>query len=99
MSHKPSAATPQRDPVPGFAREVLELFEDALGEVRFPELDGERLEQLAAAARAAQVELEQVEADVVRAQTRVAEQVAALVANAERGLAYARVFAQGDEAL
>jgi hypothetical protein len=91
--------TPQRDPVPSLAHEVIALFADALADVRFPELDRERLEQLAAAARAAQLELERVEDALLQAQARVAEQAAVLLAGAERGLAYARVFAQGDDAL
>jgi hypothetical protein len=94
-----SAATPQRDPVPSLAHEVITLFADALADVRFPDLDSERLEQLAAGARAAQLELERAEDALLQAQTRVAEHAAVLLAAAERGLAYARVFAQGDDAL
>jgi hypothetical protein len=54
---------------------------------------------MASAARAAQLELERVEAELLLAQARVTEQTAILLASAERGLAYARVFAHGDEAL
>ncbi|HMI91677.1 MAG TPA: hypothetical protein VK509_09965 [Polyangiales bacterium] len=99
MSQPPKPAAPQRDPVPSLAHEVIALFEDALAGVRFPELDHERLEHMAAAARAAQVELERTEAELLQAQARVAEHAASLLTCAERGLAYARVFAQGDDAL
>jgi len=98
MSQLPTPA-PQRDPVPSLAHDVLALFEDALSGVRFPDLDHERLAHMAAAARAAQLELERLEAELLQAQARVAEHAAALLACAERGLSYARVFAQGDDAL
>jgi hypothetical protein len=99
MSHPPKPSAPQRDPVPSLAQDVIALFEDALAGVRFPELDHERLEHMAAAARAAQLELERIEGELLQAQACVAEHAASLLACAERGLAYARVFAEGNDAL
>lgn len=99
MSHEPTAPAPQRDPIPSFVHEVIGLFEEALGGVRFPDLDCAQLERMASATRAAQLELERVENELLLAQALVKEQTAVLLAGAERGLAYARVFAQGDAAL
>jgi hypothetical protein len=99
MSQTPTAPAPQRDPIPSFVHEVIGLFEEALDGVRFPDLDCDQLERMAAATRAAQLELERVESELLQAQALVKEQTAVLLSGAERGLAYARVFAQGDVAL
>jgi hypothetical protein len=94
MSHEP-----QRDPVPPFAREVLALFASAFAEVRFPELDRAVLEGLAEELRAAQREVEQIEHGLAQARAQVALKAEALMALAQRGLAYARVFSEGDAEL
>jgi truncated hemoglobin YjbI len=90
---------PSHDPVPPFAREVLSLFREALAEVRFPSVDREVLESAAEAACAAQVEVEQLERTLADARARVVARVEALTELSQRALAYARIFAETDEAL
>jgi hypothetical protein len=84
---------PQFDPVSPFCRDVLAVFRDALAEVRFPELDRQRLEDEAAAASDAQLEVEQLERELEAARLRTREASARLARSAEQALAYARVYA------
>jgi hypothetical protein len=90
---------PQRDPVPVFAREVLALFASAFRDVRFPDLDREVLESLAEELRVAQSEVERIEQALAQARAVVASKAEALTARAQRGLAYARIFAEEDAEL
>jgi hypothetical protein len=87
------------DPVPPFARAVLELYAEALPSVRFPDMDLSVLESAADDLRAAQVELEQIEAELAQARATLLSQAEQLNARCQRALAYARVFAETDPAL
>ncbi len=96
----PSDTADHDSPTPDFAREIIALYrEEALAAARFPDLD---LEVLSAAERAlaeAQREVERIDAQLSAARQERDAQRVALESKAERALAYARVFATGDEAL
>lgn len=87
---------PKDDPVSPFARAVLELFRQDLSKVRFPDLDGESLAGAAEELKAAQLEVECVEAALGTAREVVRECERQLNAQAARGLSYARIFAAGN---
>lgn len=87
------------DPVPQLARSVIALFAEALPDVRFPDMDLSVLESAADDLRSAQVELEQIEAELAAARAALAQQADQLTLRAQRALAYARVFAESDPEL
>jgi hypothetical protein len=84
---------PTRDPIPGFAHEVLALYAHALSDVHFPDLDLGRLSSCRDAVCAAQLAVEHHEAELQAARAQLQEQLDRLTACSERALAYARVFA------
>lgn len=84
---------PQFDPITPFCRDVIALFRETLPEVRFPELDRDRLEAEAAGASQAQLEVERLERELEDARQRAREAAARLTRSAEQALAYARVYA------
>lgn len=87
------------DPVPPLARAVIELFEEALPDVRFPDMDRHMLETAADDLRAAQVEIEQLEVELAAAKATLSGQAEQLASRAQRALAYARIFAETDASL
>ncbi len=89
MSNTP----PVRDPLSPLAREVLALFSEALSEVRFPDIDAAVLASGAEGLRAVQRDVEILEIRLDAAREIVAAQSEALNAQAQRALAYARVYA------
>lgn len=84
------------DPIPQLARVTIELYSTLLREVRFPDLDHELLEGAAEEVRDAQQEVECIETALEQARAVVREKTAQLNAQADRGLAYARIFAAGN---
>ncbi|HYQ04523.1 MAG TPA: hypothetical protein VER96_37880 [Polyangiaceae bacterium] len=78
---------------------VIDLFQGPLAEVRFADVDVSTLANLARAAEAAAEELAQHEARVSELKQVLADRQEALLLLAQRGLAYARVYAEADEAL
>lgn len=96
---KAPSPTPQIDVTPTLARQVIDLYTDELADVRFPDLDLSALLYAQAELHAAQLEVERVEAELADKRAELEVRSQALVAKAERALAYARVFAQGDEQL
>src|SRR5687768_6053847 len=94
-----SSTSPKRDPLTPFCREVLQLYGEALADVRFPDLDLGSLQACADQARAAQLAVERVEVKLESARAQLQEQLDGLTALAERGLAYAQVFARTDAKL
>lgn len=84
----------QNDPVPPLAREILELYRGPLAEVRFPDLDRATLDAAHDELLDAQRALEAAERALEEARSLVAERTQSLQAKAQRGLAYARVFAE-----
>jgi hypothetical protein len=93
------STTPTLDPTPALARQVIDLYANDLSDVRFPDLDLEALQHAQAELHGAQVELERIEALLAQAREQVDARSQQLMAKAERGLSYARVFAQGDPEL
>jgi hypothetical protein len=85
--------------IPSPVKEVLELFSTDLGEVRFGDIDGRSLASLASNVEAAAVEVAALELQLIAARTKLQEQQDALLQQAQRALAYARVFAESDPVL
>jgi hypothetical protein len=85
--------------LPAFARDVLALYVRELSDVRFPDLDRQSLEASAAALRLAQEGAEAQRRALIDAEEAVAQQEAALLAQAQRALAYARIYANGNAKL
>jgi len=100
-------------PLPSGVSSLLQLFDGPLSEVRFPDVDGAALAALAeeagvavgvlavarTAVAAARATLSAAESSVTSAESLVISTEAALMVKAQRALAYARVFAEGDAAL
>jgi hypothetical protein len=82
-----------------FASSVLELYAEALPDVRFPDLDLAALEALVEEVRDAQEEVDRAESELQDAKERLAARGAALHARAERALSYARIYADGNPEL
>jgi len=78
---------------------VIDLFQGPLAEVRFADVDVAALANLARSADAAAAELAEHEARVSELKQVLADRQEALLLLAQRGLAYARVYAEHDEAL
>lgn len=96
---KAPSPTPLIDVTPTLARQVIDLYAVELADVRFPDLDLSALLYAQAELHAAQLEVERIEAELADKRAELEVRSQALVAKAERALAYARVFAQGDEEL
>jgi hypothetical protein len=94
-----TSATPSIDPVPAAARAVLELFAAELRGVGFPGVDAAMLGELADEVRARAEDVERAETALDAARTALEERTAALAAVADRGLAYARIYAADEPAL
>lgn len=94
-----NTSNPQRDPVPQLARQVLSLFAEALPAVRFPDLDISVLEGMSQELMSAQLEVERLEAGLELARNRLQLQADQLSSRSQRALAYARVFAEGNDEL
>lgn len=78
---------------------VVNLFEGPLAGVRFADIDAAGLSKLAAEVTRAASELEQREAALTTLRQELAQRQEALLAFAQQALAYARIYAEGDEAL
>ena len=78
---------------------VLELFQGPLANVRFADIDAAGLAKLAAEVEAAGAEVEQQEQRLTELRQLLAQRQEALLALAQQALAYARVYAENDEAL
>jgi hypothetical protein len=91
--------SPKLDQTPELARQIIELYAEELADVSFPDIDLARLKSAQSELHAAQLEFERVEAELAQARAERDRQSDALSTKAERALAYARVFAQGDPSL
>lgn len=78
---------------------VLELFQGPLAAVRFADVDASTLATAAQEVERAGLAVAAQEAELARLQQGHAEQQEALLLLAQRALAYARVYAEHDEAL
>lgn len=81
-------------PVPAPVQEILALFGNDLGEVRFPELDARVLDVAAEEVASAAEVVAAAEAELRRARGQLAERQEALLARAQRALAYLRIYAE-----
>jgi len=90
---------PKVDTTPLLVRQVIDLYAVELVEVRFPDLDLSSLLYAQSELHAAQLEIERVEAELSQARALWESRSQALTAKAERALAYARIYAQGDAEL
>lgn len=93
-----SSDAPSLD-LPTLAREVLALFENELRDLRFGDLDASALTDRAERALAASAEVDEARAALDEARARQDEANAELSHQAEKALAYARIFAADDEVL
>jgi multidrug efflux pump subunit AcrA (membrane-fusion protein) len=96
---KAPSPTPQIDVTPTLARQVIDLYSVELAEVRFPDLDLSALLYAQEELHAAQLEVERVEAELADKRAQLDARSQALLTKAERALAYAKIYAQGDEDL
>jgi hypothetical protein len=78
---------------------LLELFQGPLGNVRFADIDAGGLANLAAEVEAATSEVQRHEGQLAQLREALVERQDALLLLAQRALAYARVYAENDEAL
>jgi aminoglycoside phosphotransferase len=86
-------------PVAADVAAVVELFTEDLAGVRFPGVDAESLGQSVEVVRARATDVDAMRAALDEAKSALAAAQADLRGLAARGLAYARVFAAGDESL
>ncbi|MEZ4337644.1 MAG: hypothetical protein R3B82_13580 [Sandaracinaceae bacterium] len=85
--------------LPALVREVLAVFEEELADVRFGDLDAERLREVAARVRAAEEDVEEARDRLDAARRLYEEELAGLSSLAQQALAYARIYADHDEVL
>jgi hypothetical protein len=78
---------------------VLELFQGPLASVRFADIDAAGLAKLAAEVETASSELREQENKLSELRQNLAQRQEALLVLAQQALAYARVYAENDEAL
>jgi len=78
---------------------ILELFQGPLATLRFADVDASALSNLADAAEAAAADVALHEAQLAELRQILADRQEALLVLAQRALAYARVYAEHDEAL
>lgn len=84
---------------PDAVQAVLELFKGPLAEVRFADVDAQGLENAAALVERAAAAVQERETELAALRVSLNEQQEALLSLAQRALAYARVYAESDEAL
>jgi hypothetical protein len=92
-------AAPAIDPIPGDLRAVLELFAGELSGVGFPGVDAAVLRRHADEVRAVAVDVERARAALDTALALLDERSRALAAVAQRGIAYAAIYAADQPAL
>lgn len=85
--------------IPTPVQAVLELFEGPLSEVRFGDIDGAALRRLASEVEASAAELDAHQAALEALRKATTERLDQLLGQTQRALAYARIYAEGDEAL
>lgn len=82
-----------------FIDPLLQLFETALADVRFADVDAQALARAAADVTSAEAELNAAQVVVDAARAQLQERQEALLQAGHRALAYARVYAETDDAL
>jgi hypothetical protein len=87
------------DAIPTPIQAILDLFNTALSDVRFADLDAKTLARLASEVRAAAEVTLSAQAALASARDALQERQEALLQQVQRAVAYARVYAETDEAL
>ncbi len=98
----PASASPEpeiRVLLPAGVEEVLALFEGELSAVAFPDVNAKRLREAIAHVATHEDAVEAARAALTEAESRRGEAERAVIQLAEKGLAYARVFAAGNPEL
>lgn len=85
--------------VPASIKTLLDIFKDHLKDVRFPDVDGARLQEAADAAVVKAEEVARLEDMLEVARTALQESQDSLLQKGQRALAYARIFAEDNEPL
>jgi multidrug efflux pump subunit AcrA (membrane-fusion protein) len=85
--------------IPAPIQTLLDLFTTSLADVRFADLDGQTLASSAAEVEAAAKSVAVAQAALDAAREVLQSRQDALLQRAQRALAYARVYAESDEAL
>jgi hypothetical protein len=85
--------------IPGPIQAVLDLFATTLADVRFADVDADTLARIAADVHAASAVVASAQAALDAARATMHERQDALLQHAQRALAYARVYAESDDAL
>lgn len=85
--------------LPPPVQSVLELFQGPLASVRFADIDAAGLSKLAAEVEAAASDVQEHEGKLAELRQTLAQRQEALLSLAQQALAYARVYAESDEAL
>lgn len=80
-------------------RAVVTLFEGPLSGVRFADIDAAGLSKLASEVTRVQVEVEAHESKLAELKVALAQRQETLLTLAQQALAYARIYAEGDDAL
>src|SRR4051812_2761479 len=83
------------DPVSGAVQEVVDLFTQELTHLRFGDVEAGVLATSVDEVKAVAAEVAEAEAVLEGVRARLAEKQDALVQKAQRALAYARVYAEG----
>ena len=89
----------ENDPISPALRALLELFATELTEVRFPDVDGEVLDDAAAAVREKAELVAKAQAALDAARLALHESQDVLLQKGQRALAYARVFSEDNAEL
>jgi hypothetical protein len=87
------------NPISAPVREVLNLFENELADVRFPDLEASVLQAAAAQALLEAEAVDRAEQALDQARTALTQAQEALLQKAQRALAYVRVYAEDDAPL
>jgi multidrug efflux pump subunit AcrA (membrane-fusion protein) len=87
------------NPIPPPIQALLDLFSTSLADVRFADLDGQALARCASEVESAAEAVALAQSALDAAREALQERQDALLQRAQRALAYARVYAEGDEAL
>lgn len=96
-SDQPPSTLPTLDPISPALRDVLALFDDdALADVKFPDVDNDALQAQAKEVEQRDSEVRRLEAALDEAKKRLDEANDGLLGKAQRAVAYARVYADGD---
>jgi hypothetical protein len=87
------------DVIPTPIQSLLDLFATALGEVRFADVDAQTLARAVADVQAASAIVSSAQASLDDARQALQDRQETLLQHAQRAVAYAKVYAESDEAL